>query len=158
MHSGSGHPRQSGALRALLIEANASAATVFEGELRRTGVVFDFHVATDALEAARRLDRGLKPDVVFANLALPRSEIVNLLQELHGPRVAPHPLLIGLTDELSCAAIPPEDFGLDALLLVPVATDDLTAVVLLARAASARAPAGERTGSLFGDDHDAVVR
>ena len=118
----------------MLIEDDPNDRAHFERSFQAcSGAALD--VAADVDSALQAIDRGRSmPDVIFLDLRVPgcppREFALWARQRSEFEKV----LLIAVTSDFSLAANRPSDHGVHALLVKPVTSNDVAALMLLAQA------------------------
>jgi CheY-like chemotaxis protein len=131
-----GAVRSAATLRILLIEDSADDRAMFASMLRRCDVSVLLETVNSAEGALRHLNRGMSaPDLVFLDVHLPGLSSLDLLGWVRSREEFKRVLVIAITGDLAYACVPPANLGVDALLVKPIAVEDLAAILALARTA-----------------------
>jgi CheY-like chemotaxis protein len=122
-------------IRVLLIEDNSDDRVLFARCFRAAAPEAVLKESDGVENALRQLDRMRKiPDIIFVDLHLigtPSSEFIHWIRTR--PEFAKVPI-IAITGDVTRACAGPADYGVNALLMKPIAKTDLSALLVLARA------------------------
>lgn len=121
-------------VRALLIEDNDDDRALFDRALRRCEYRSVLGVAISGEEAIRSLAAATPPHAVFIDLHLAGVTARDVISWIRARPELSRTLLVATTGDVSCACVPAGDFGVGAVLVKPIASEDIDAMLTLALA------------------------
>jgi CheY-like chemotaxis protein len=129
-------------VRVLLIDEDANDRDLFAHHARIWADEIEVDEAECVEDARRQIElAGRVPDLIFVDLRLPGAPAVDFIRWIRAQPQFAKVLVIAVSGDLTHACAGPVEYGVHALLMKPIASDDVRALLMLARATRASAMA-----------------